>query len=116
MISSLYTKTAVTVHSIPVTGKNPCKICKTNKFVAQMDFYLTAIRFLTDLAVTAKSCLNSNKPLSKSNSGLKKYEIITGTCLPVHSANDSGLPIRAYLPHTPQLSRTKVSRWRSFLL
>ena len=26
-----------------------------------MDFYLTALRFLTDLAVNAKSCLNSNK-------------------------------------------------------
>ena len=26
----------------------------------QMDFYLTALRFFTDLAVNAKSCLNSN--------------------------------------------------------
>ena len=26
-----------------------------------MDFYLIAQRFLTDLAVNAKSCLNSNK-------------------------------------------------------
>ena len=28
-----------------------------------MDFYLTAQRFLTDLAVNAKSCLNSNELL-----------------------------------------------------
>ena len=50
----------VTVHSVPVTSKNPCKICNTNKFVMQMDFYLATLRFLTDLAVNAKSCLNCN--------------------------------------------------------
>jgi len=30
------------------------------KFASQMDFYLQPVRFLTDLAVNAKSCLNSN--------------------------------------------------------
>ena len=50
----------VTVHSVPVTNKIPCKNCNMNKFVMQMDFYLLALRFLTDLAVNAKSYLNSN--------------------------------------------------------
>ena len=30
----------------------------------QMDFYLATLRFLTDLAVNAKSCLNSNVAIS----------------------------------------------------
>ena len=55
-----FLRNTVTVHSVPVTDKNPCKNCKTNKFVAQMDFYLLYIRFRTDLAVNAKSCVNSN--------------------------------------------------------
>jgi len=46
-------KIYVTVHSVPVTDKNPCKIYKTNKFVAQMDFYLLYACFGTDLAVNA---------------------------------------------------------------
>ena len=49
---------AVTVHSVPVTGKIHAK------FASQMDFYLAEIRFLTDLAVNAKSCLNSNGNLT----------------------------------------------------
>ena len=38
---------------------NPCKICNTNKFVTQMDFYLATFSHV--FAVNAKSCLNSNE-------------------------------------------------------
>ena len=51
----------VTIHSVPVTSKNPIEFWfDLQNSPSVMNFYLPALRFLTDLAVNAKSCLNSN--------------------------------------------------------
>ena len=64
---------------------NPCKICNTNKFVTQMDFYLATFSHV--LAVNAKYCLNSNETVSYPRPTRKKvvisatgYAIIKAIC------------------------------------